>query len=278
MFKKIMLLASVVALLSGCAAQPIPKETGQLDLTYVTDERAASQNKTIAIVAPSFEGQAQNPNYTVNPYTLATYDFNRSFHASYAAELEDAIASGFQQLVTNKGFTYVGPYDSFDEITYTDKKDTFLAIIPEVDFRFSKSAEQNGCGVDGICRESGRVRVDGEFSFKLVEPLTRQTFLTKRIDLSDLDISEPYNRAYNNPNAQKGLVGMAVGAALTQLNKAAATPGTAPTNVDNTDKALVTAMNRFYKEAMSKMDIYLSAEEIASFSADVYALKKQKRY
>ena len=281
--KKVGLIALLITsvLMVGCSAPTIKKERGQFDLAFDKGEPEAAKDKTIAIVAPEFEQDPQNSDRPTssNPLVAAAmaaqkernYDFNTVFHKdNYADTLEDALADGFEGLVTKKGFTMIGPYGSFDEITYTDKKGAYLAVVPSVELHFNKLSQSQECGAS-LCKETGELGVSGEFSFKLIEPMTGQRFMTKRIDLSDLNVSEPYKYTYEKPKGG-GLLANAIGGAMSKLSNESEGA------VDNTDKAIKNAINDFYGKAMAKVDTYLSSEEIMSFESDVEGLKARKRY
>lgn len=284
---KILTAIAAALLITGCAtSQPITYERGDLDLTFDAGSKAKTKSQTIAIVSPRFNQPEKPAQQGYNNPLLAAYqaqnvqvDFNLYFHdREYANRLATAMGDGFQQLVTTKGFKFIGPYRNFDEITYTDKRDAYLAIIPDVDLRFNKNPNDNGCS-GGACYETGTISVGGDFSFKLVEPLTQQTFLTKRVALSELKVSKPYRYVYKNTSQQNaGLAGMLIEGAVQQISNAANGGVQQNSNTDTTDKALVEAINEFYQIAMERMDMYLSDEEILSFSRDVANLKQQKRY
>jgi len=281
-FKGLYAVLAVAGLMGGCVSAPIERQSAQLAFDYEADRSAKSYSETIAIVSPSFVEKSDNRQVTsVYGQQAPSTNFNQRFFAGgYADKLEDAMASGFQQLISQKGFKFVGPYRNFDEITYTDKKHTYLAIIPDIDLSFEKIAGSPSCS-GKRCVEEGQVEVSGDFSFKLVEPLTQQTFMTKRISLSDLRIVKDYRSISDNPKHNPNdLVGMALTAAIQQIGQASKIQGGTEenTNVDTSDKALSDAVSEFYTVAMGRMDTYLSAEEILSFSRDVKALKEQKRY
>lgn len=280
--KGIFSLTLVFSLLTGCVAAPIERQTGELDLKYKSERSSKTHVQTIAIVSPKFAKyeSARPTSYNGVPIPQVTADFNQRFYqGNYANTLESALGQGFQKLITDKGFRFVGPYQSFDEITYTDKRDTYLAIIPSLDLKFSKAAAQPNCS-GARCVEEGSFAISGDLSFKLVEPLTMQTFMTKRISLQDLDISKEYRAIFDNPGHNKNdLVGLALNTAFEQIEKAS-NQGQVDNskNIDTSDKALAEAVNEFYAAAMGRIDTYLTPEEILSFSRDVEALKDRKRY
>lgn len=281
--KGFFLICIAFSLLTGCASTPIERQTGELDFQYESQKSKTSHAQTIAIVSPRFGKyeSSQPTSYNGMQIPQVTADFDQRFYQGpYARNLETALGNGFQKLITDKGFRFVGPYRNFDELTYTDKKDTYLAIIPSLELNFSKAAGQPVCS-GARCVEEGSFSIGGDFSFKLVEPLTMQTFMTKRISLQDLEISKEYRAIFDNPGHDKNdLVALALTSAFEQIEKASNQGKAADTsaNLDTSDKALADAVNEFYAAAMGRLDTYLASEEILSFSQDVGALKDRKRY
>jgi hypothetical protein len=257
--------------LSACSAIPVNKETGSVNTNFDFGPQAPSVNKKIAIVKDlgSFTDLGKSSLGNINPL-LAEY-FRRQLNeqsntsSKYVAEIKKAFSTGVETLITKKGFTYSGPYDSFDEITYGDKKNSYLALIPNFDVKVATSEVEHR-NFSSYSEEKGTIKVDGDFTIKFIEPLTGQVMAQKRIDLSKLNISESYIVQKETQN-KDGLIGLAINA----TNK--------PTIlVDNFDKAYAQAMSNFYQGAMLKLNKYISTEEIMSFESDIRELKSNKRY
>jgi neuraminyllactose-binding hemagglutinin len=235
----------VLVAMFGCAPT-LTREVGQLNLHYTPAEQPGVRSeKVVAVVSPEiakFEGvHGQN----------------------YQERVKEAIGTGVQELLTKKGFNLVGPFSNFDDMAYGEKKKAYIALVPVLNLVIDqKITKQDTTHFTHIRTIEGVVSVGGELVINLIEPLTKERIMSKRINLSDLKISENFIR-----QAKVGSSGMLFDAI-------------ASTNdlTDNSDKALSEAVNKFYTGAMAKIDRMISVEEIESFNASVQELKGMKRF
>jgi neuraminyllactose-binding hemagglutinin len=188
------------------------------------------------------------------------YNFSRKFHGNYKARLVDAMKDSLQELLSRKGFKTKGPYATFDEITYGDKKTIYLASVPSIKLYFDDKPTQQECSFK-YCSTEGQIQITGELTYKLIEPLTGQALLNRRINLSNFAISKIYRHD-----------------ALTESGEIGSISSTPPELFTNADKVLVEAINEFFAKAMDKLHKLISREEIISFAGDVKQLKKTKRF
>jgi neuraminyllactose-binding hemagglutinin len=263
-----------VLLLAACAPTPIKKEIGAVNFEYKPTENLAPVNKSIAVVSPDFGADitAQNnqPRTPMEAMLMANQqrklDFNQRFYNGYRPQLAAAFQNSFNELISSKGFKTMGPYASADEITYTDKKTQYLAAIPKLRFLIDQKGANSGCDAT-VCQDQGEIQITGELAISLVEPLTGQALINKRINLSDFQIRKQYLRQWKNPTSNSSLVNMAISAAAGPKEL-----------VDNTDKVMTEALNEFYAQSMAKIDKLISQEELLSFEKDIGELKNAKRF
>lgn len=267
---KLVSILSLALILSACSSIPVDHQTGVIDTNFDFGKPAKSTNKAIAIVRPTGDFTRYQNNIDINPLLAAiVQQQNRApdqVALTYEQKVKRAFQEGFERLITSRGFTYTGPYDSFDEITYRDKKTSYLAVIPEFKITAGKANVKREKGVSHI-KETGFVRVDGEFTIKLVEPMTKQVLMQKRVDLAKLKINEPYTKEWEPSTAHKDLFEMAL--------KEAVKPDVL---TDNYDKAYADAMTKFYQGSMAQLNKYISREEILDYQKDVADLKHRKTY
>jgi neuraminyllactose-binding hemagglutinin len=182
------------------------------------------------------------------------------------------MSAGFEDLILKKGFTIGGKYKTFDDMTYPDRKSTFMALVPIIEINIIKRAtkqEQKGLHYS----EEGEMQVSGELIIKMIEPLSKQMFITKRIDLSDLNIKKPYIYEVKKIKSGKSSgAGGIVGSLLSGALDSAMAPNSLS---DSTDKALTEAINEFYQKAMAKIEKYVSQEEILALEKDVNSAKQK---
>lgn len=274
-------LGMLSLLVSGCSTHiPVKKEPGHLNLESENFKQQEKTKRVVAIVSPVFakndeSAKVQNTS-NVNPYmamllaqqgqTSANVNFTQNFANNYAKQLSEAFQSGISAMLSAKGFKLKGPFKNFDDMTYRDKKVIYLAFVPKVDFHINKKGTQRK--VERLyVHENGVIQIGGSLVVTMVEPMTGETFIKKRINLSDFNIEEPYvkERQYKEGD------GLSID---TALDKA-----TAPKVLrDTTDVALTKAINEFYAKAMKKINLYLDRDEILSYQKDILKLKGLKRF
>jgi Neuraminyllactose-binding hemagglutinin precursor (NLBH) len=260
--RKLLGVITAGVLLSGCATTiPVNKDVGSLNMNYQTKEAGAATNLVVAIVSPEFAknsaaGQQQNPN---------TFSASSTFDGSYKARLTGAIQSTIEELISKRGFTTKGPFATLDDMNYGDKKSMYLISTPKLTINMDQKQTSIGCkGM--VCSEQGEIQIGGELTFKLIEPLTGQSMMTKRIDLTSLTTAKVYVKQWQarvDPASMGGMLAKAQAPESLQ---------------DNTDRAMTEAINEFYQKAMTKLDTMLSREEMLSFQADIAQLKALKRF
>jgi len=277
-FKQWTLIFLVSIFASGCATQlKLNKEVGQLNLDYDKSEQEKKSSRVIGVVSPALvaqEYQSSNNASAGNPWASLMAansqqyqaNFISKYQQSYANELSRTMNSEFWAMINRKGFKTKGPFESYNDINYRDKKSLYLVAVPKLELTINQKANSVNCK-RLFCSDSGAFQIGGELLVKMVEPLTEQTLLTKRINLSSFNISKQYLYQVQHTPGGNDLVG-------TALDKL-----TAPDVItDNTDKVLTEALNEFYRKAMTKIDVFLSSEELLSFSGEVDSLKTLKRY
>jgi neuraminyllactose-binding hemagglutinin len=109
--------------------------------------------------------------------------------------------------------------------------------------------------------------MEGEFYLKIVEPITNQALINRRINLSDFKLSKPYVYEAKNQNVSQGLT--------SQMISKLSGPDSL---TDDTDKVLVDLLNEFYAKATERIIQYLSREELLAIEKDVQKLKGMKVY
>lgn len=181
------------------------------------------------------------------------------------AELPSALSTGISEILTSKGFKLKGPYVMLDDVTYRDKKMIYLAVVPVLNIKLKENATTVYKKL--YKSKKGTYTLTGSLIISLVEPMTGQTFVKRRINLSDMNISEPFIKEVQTSYGDGSLLGKAIDAA------------TVPdVLVDTSDVAIKNAINKFYSKAMAKIEKYIDREEILSFEKDILKLKGLKRF
>lgn len=270
---KTLIVASSLTVLAGCSTMT-NKEVGQLDFNYSIPEQQQDTGKLIAVVTPDFKENKNSAPAATNPFlamamanaannSTADVNFNENFNQSYKGQLLSSLQNTINEILTKKGFR-TSEYSTFDDMTYTDKKVTYLASVPKLSLVINQKSTNKECK-HGYCSDEGVIQVSGELNVSFIEPLTQQVFINKRINLSDFNISKQYIKQADS-NRSQGLFGLFNPLLKPKVYK------------DNTDKVLTEALNEFYSKAADKIAAYISREEFLSLEGDISNLKNIKRF
>lgn len=268
-------------LFSGCSTKlQTQKDIGTLNLESEKLTQLKATKHVISIVSPviaanSVTAQVQNQS-SMTPFEMmlmqqmsnrnVKFDFNNAFSLNYSHRLNDALESSVSEIISSKGFKLKGPYGVFDDMTYQDKKKIYLAFVPKINFSIENKV-MNTKKSRLYTHTDGVIQIGGNVIISMIEPMTGQVFVKRRINLSDFNIQEPYVYEKQTTLGDGSIIG-------TALDK-----GTAPDKlIDNTDVALTKAINKFYAKTMVKINSYLDKEEILSFQQDILNLKGLKRF
>lgn len=264
------LIVSLAMTLVSCGSK-INKAVGILDLKYNCEEQKSERSDlTIAFVGSQFVDKSRQSEGTTPMYAamrgygngVGNINIDARFASEYQPQLIIAFNNGFQELISNKGFNLTGPFESFDDMTYGEKKNGYLALIPKLNITINKKASKRHTQpLTDIYTEEGVIQVTGELRVDLIEPVTKEKILSRRINLSDLNIVKNYKY---EKKLNSSVWAMFLSASVTIE--------------DSMDKAITDAINDFYATAMAKITKSISSEELLSYRPQVEKLKELKRF
>lgn len=247
-----------IFMFTGCGTKlKVERQTGELDLKLNTKLKKEEQtNKVIGIVDSSFvlNGVTKNKN------------LSDSIDAK-TRQFVNALSVSVTEIISAKGFKLKGPYKTFDDITYSDKKMIYLSVVPKLDVEIKAEINSNDTG-KLYKQVSGVLKPYGSLVLSVVEPMTGQVFIKRRIDLNSLNIEEPFSYGIQTSTGDGSISGALVDKAFRANTKL----------VDNTDVAVTNIYNKFYKYSMEQIQKYIDREEILSFENDILKLKGLKRF
>lgn len=175
------LTVSAVAFLSvisiGCATMPASQTSSEETDKYVANfNYIPSAQKTPGSAGVTFA--IGNVNYKPDGKILwVAY--------SQFDNLHKAIKDDLSELLIAKGVSVRGPFDSYDLIPYSDKKDIDLYLIPTFELSLTnKDRTTSGHAI-------GDFEVNGKITLELREIVTRELMWTKSIPLTKFEF--PYN-------------------------------------------------------------------------------------
>lgn len=241
------ILLSVLFVLIACTTSQKTVETKRtftFDYAVKEAHKPGSANMLLGLV---------KPHYTSDFYTGSSELF-RSF--------QDALGDDIEELVVAKGFALKGPYLSFDEMIFEDKKTTSILLDIEIAPRFTAQegrwkAKLQLVGLERYTYSySGKASLVGKINLSGVEPLTHQKIWSKSVEIPNIE---------NIPIQTTGKY-------FKVLNDFELV------NDPGVYNALGKALMTQYKGIMDKIAVHFNPEEFASLSPQIKELKSKKGY
>lgn len=236
--KKILIILSCIFMSAGCAPEPTSSQN-YLPARYVANfdytppAQAAVQESPLA--------------FTVGKVAFEYVGKKPWLHAPQFANLEKAVAEDLPEILTAKGFSVRGPFDSYDLIPYADKKaiDFFLhpvvtpfVAVPEV--------------VETPLKVTVKMRLE------LREIMTRELMWSKSLDITEFEVS--IYSVWNSYTTDKGKIVEAV---------------FAPEALEN---LMAKEMEKQYPVLMETFYTLMDPEEMSILKKQAQEIKTQKGY
>lgn len=183
---------TVIALtfLAGCATTATQRYTPRFDYSPPKQAKPAAANITFAVVNASY------------PDRLPLFK-----------EFSENMSKDFFEILTARGFTVRGPFHTYDDITFPDKKGSDLILIPDLQINPDATNvkwEQSlvSALLPGPPRftGSGTVTITGRVNLVIAESLSREKMWTKSVDLPPVRVPIEETQSYSMPGANMQLL------------------------------------------------------------------------
>lgn len=174
----------------------------------------------------------------------------------------EAMGNDIEELIIAKGFNMKGPYTSFDEMIYDDKKRTDIAIGIEIapSFTAVEGHWQQHISILGPAYNSytysGKASLIGKINLTGIEPLTNQKIWSKSVSIPNVEnIQVETSAKYSSP-----------------LN------GNQVLQDPSVYNAIGKALQQQYAGIMDKISAHFNVEEFSSLKSQIKELKSRKGY
>lgn len=238
-------LSSALLLLiaSTPAKEAATGRTITFDYTAKASNKPGSAQILIGLVRPSYAESFRK---------YSSQDIFRRFRASLGADVEE--------LIIAKGFTIRGPYESRDEMLFSDKKDADIMVVVDVEPEFSntrgnwkaKSSILNGKVVGYTYK--GTTSLTGKINMSGMEPLSGEKIWSKSVLIPTEDLLIEGTQMFDSANNDALMADPAV------------------------QQAVGEALERIYKGIMDKLAAHFEPEEFRSLKPQIKELKSKRGY
>ena len=166
------IFAVIIYVLSGCGPK-ILREHFVFDYKPTVDAAGAT-GITIAIVKPQviIEDLSEPSIY------LGHLSSVPSGYAPLLKTMALRLGSDFEETLTAYGYGIKGPFSTFDEMTYLDKEQSDLVLLPSIVLTVSQQIKWKGGYEVGA---GSNVTVEGGFRFVISESMTQEKLWVKNI-------------------------------------------------------------------------------------------------
>lgn len=185
----------IFLVLSSCSSQktvttaPEQRVVAKFDYSPPSRAQVGSTNLTIALLRPRFvDRNYADPEYLAPPYN----------------DMASSMAADFEELLTAKGFTIKGPFNSRDEMVYTDKMNSNFALEIVIDLNSSqinrtwKFDPGFGAFIAPSYKMSGDIILAGNLLITASSPQYGEKIWKKSIKLDNLPFSYVGSIKWNN--------------------------------------------------------------------------------
>lgn len=175
------LIPACITLLSltGCLSTGTSRYTPQFDYSPPRDAKPAAANVTFAVVGANF------------PEPTPIFQL-----------FGQNISQDFFEILTARGYTVRGPFRTYDDITFPDKKGSDLILIPELQIsgdasglEWDQSFAVALLGQSGFTAE-GTLVINGRVNLVVAESLSREKMWTKSVEMPPLRVPVDGTRMY----------------------------------------------------------------------------------
>lgn len=266
--------------LPGCSDGSAGQGTSKIDFNYAATEKSDDTGLTIALVEPSMTNpdtvppppaddaptfakqadgytvQAQMQIQLMKPDKTAK-QFRSMFEHDYQPQLRAAVNDTIAGILKDKGFT-VAPADHYND-PVDEGGPAFLASVPNLTLGFGNKTQSKNCA-NNVCTQKGKLLIDGQYLYQMAEPVTGTSVAYRRMNLYGLRIEEPYT--YQTYKQDPGII-----ARVKHLF------GVGQNLKDTREQALITGLNRLYKQTMSETDRTISRPQLLALRETLKQLK-----
>lgn len=211
-------------------------------------------------LAPSFSAEAENAELASTiTIALISPSYARQFSGDLGEHFQQSLAKDIERLLIEKGYKLLGPFQSLNEMTFPQKKQSDLTLSTIIDFNFQEPLRQQNVKTDWAAVAlgggnaeyveyfwEGPCHMTGFISFEVFEPLSYQKMWTKKVDV---------------PSVKEDCT-----ASNTDLYKIVSY------------NAAAKLMEQIYKDTISKAHIYFNVEEMDIVRKQSLELRGRKVY
>ena len=183
--------------LGGCATSPttaapvVSKIPATYDYEPAERSAPASAGTTVLLVSPQFAPDFQ----------YASSEIYRQF--------AESMAEDFEEMLTARGFTVLGPFDTYDEVVFSAKDSADLLLSADLDIEYASDIQNvqtyQSPGVAAIMlgaqgqfgvKPKGNAALSGKVTLQVMEPTTQEKLWVKSVPVPSVTYPVESTKSY----------------------------------------------------------------------------------
>ena len=197
------------------------------------------------------------PVYVNNPGYSFAYSNTSPFK-----QFRNAMSTDFEELLSARGYVIKGPYDSYDNMTYSDKTQCELGLFVELALNISQTSggwkTNVGVYTKGNQQYKGTLNLNGKINIYVVETFTKQKLIIRSVNVPQNDFNVESEGKY-----EIDYVGGAMG--TTRI----------PFDDPGIHNPIANALSDFYKTTMNQAWDLLEVSELKQIQPQVPIIRKE---
>lgn len=252
MKRTLLFLGVTVALLfSGCGAK---KRYAQLEDLHLESRNYPNPKKisnlSFALVNPVFEIKSSLSKTLTDAFKKRLqYD---------AEHISCQLTDELHKIILSKGFTITQIFRSYNDMTFTEKRNTSALFYPEVIIEI----EENSMGnykKRTLLEARGEVTISARVNIVMLEPLSKEKIWLKSVPVKKFSVDVHYKPIY-------------------KFGASTATAKSVPINLEPVMTKIDRYLEKIYIAIIEATDKYVERDEFEYLNDDIKRLKGIKRY
>ncbi len=207
--------------------------------------------------------------------------FREESYRALGDGLARSMGVDLQKIVIAKGITVLGPYETYDEVVYGDKKTASLMLAPKLEMQIAVNYFGPATKISGV-NQAGQyehrmsrdfeMKVEGYLTLVMMEPLSREKMWIKKFELTPVTLrGVEHWEAAPEYTPTYGFFGEVTGRKLTGWNQGAMI-------YDDKPEVLADVVQSFYQMVLGKCWTFIDPQEILDLKATAQEIRDKAEY
>ena len=207
--------------------------------------------------------------------------FDEESYRTLGNMLAQSMGVDLQKIVIAKGMTAIGPYETYDEVVYGDKKIASLMLAPKLEIQITVNYFGPATKISGVNQSRQyenrmsrdfEMKVGGYLTLVMMEPLSREKMWIKKLEIDPVTLRGVEQwEAVPEYTPTYGLFGEVTGRTVTGWNQGAMV-------YDDKPEVLADMVSSFYQMVLGKCWTFIDPQEILDLKATAQGIRDKAEY